>query len=232
MFTRSARYYDTIYAWKDYAAEAAAVHRVIRRANPKAATLLDVACGTGKHLEQLREHYQVTGTDLDPELLAVAAERLPGVELLAADMTELELGRTFDAITCLFSSLGYTRTVERLNHTVAVFARHLGRGGVLLVEPWFTPEQYDWSHVHAVFIDEPGLKIARVNNAGPRGDLSIIEFHYVIGTPQAVETFTERHEVGLFTHQQYLDSFAAAGLGVTHDPEGLMGRGLYVGVKP
>ena len=47
----SAELYDKIYGFKDYAQEAEAIHQTIQRFKPGAKTLLDVACGTGKHLE-------------------------------------------------------------------------------------------------------------------------------------------------------------------------------------
>ncbi|MDQ3780921.1 MAG: hypothetical protein M3354_10300 [Chloroflexota bacterium] len=50
--------------------------------------------------------------------------------------------------------------------------------------------------------------------------------------PSGVTTFTEHHALGLFTHDDYLSAFADAGLTVTHDPVGLLGRGLYLGAKP
>ena len=53
----------------------------------------------------------------------------------------------------------------------------------------------------------------------------------MVGTPQGIETFKERHELGLFTHEEYLGAFRNAGLEVNHDPEGLDGRGLYIGLK-
>jgi SAM-dependent methyltransferase len=230
VFRQSARYYDAVYSWKDYAGEAERVHELVQARKPGAASLLDVACGTGAHLAELRRWYRCAGLDLEPELLAVARERLPDVPLLQGDMRDFDLGRRFDAVTCLFSSIGYMRTVEELEAAVAAMARHLEPGGVLLVEPWLTPEAVRVPHVAAVFVDEPELKIARLNNIEVEERRSSFDFHYLVGTSDGVEHFTERHDLTLFTREEQLAAFQAAGLAVEHDEEGLMGRGLYIGV--
>jgi SAM-dependent methyltransferase len=229
MFSRSARIYDAIYASiRDYPREAAELDRLIQDRRPGARTLLDVACGTGAHLEHLTA-YAAEGLDLDSEMLAVARERLPNVPLHEGDMTGFDLGKRFDAVICMFSSIGYVRTEERLRSAVASMVRHLEPGGVLVVEPWLSPDVWLDRHVGAVFVDEPELKIARMNLAQREGNLSIFEFEYLVGTPDAIERFGgERHKLGLFTVEQYLEAFRAAGLEADHDPEGPMGRGLYI----
>ena len=229
MFSRSARLYDAVYASiRDYPREAAELDRLIQERRPGARTLLDIACGTGAHLEHLTG-YEVEGLDLDPEMLGVARERLPNVPLHEGDMADFDLGKRFDAVVCMFSSIGYVRTAERLRSAVASMARHLEPGGVLVVEPWLSPEVWVDRHVGAVFVDQPELKIARMNVGEREGNLSIFEFEYLVGTPNGLERFNERHELGLFTVEQYLEAFRAAGLEVDHDPEGPMGRGLYIG---
>ena len=120
MFRHSARFYDALYSWKDYAGECDRLRELIAERAPGARTMLDVACGTGLHLALLRDYFEVEGADLDPEMLAIAAERLPGVPLHEADMVMIDLGREFDVVTCLFSSVGYTVTVERLRQAFAV----------------------------------------------------------------------------------------------------------------
>jgi SAM-dependent methyltransferase len=229
LFSRSARIYDAIYASiRDYPKEAAELDGLIQERRPGARTLLDVACGTGAHLEHL-PGYELEGLDLDPEMLAVARERLPAVTFHQGDMADFDLGRRFDAVVCMFSSIGYVKTEERLRTAAAAFGRHLEPGGVLMVEPWLSPEDWQDRHIGSVFVEEPELRIARMNVPERDGDVSIVEFQYLVGTLDGIERFSERHELGLFTREQYLDAFRSAGLEVEHDPEGPMGRGLYVG---
>jgi SAM-dependent methyltransferase len=228
VFSRSARIYDAIYASvRDYPREAAELDRLIQERRPGARTLLDVACGTGAHLEHLKD-YEVEGLDLDPEMLAVARERLPDIAFHERDMAGFDLDRRFDTVVCMFSSIGYVRTEKRLHSAIASMARHLERGGVLVVEPWLSPADWLDRHIGAVFVDEPETKIARMNVSQREGNVSIVEFEYLVGTPDGIERFTETHELGLFTVEEYLGAFRAAVVEADYDPEGPMGRGLYV----
>ena len=233
MFSRSARIYDAIYGtFKDFGAEAERVHELVQARRPGARTLLDVGCGTGAHLEHLARQYEVAGVDLDPAMLAVARERLPGVELREADMANFDLAREFDAVVCLFSSIAYARTRDRLDAAVAAMAGHLAPGGVLILEPWVLPEEWDPDRrLHAVFVDEPDLKVARMSLAPPLGREQVLEFHYLVAAPAAVEHWVEHHEIGMFEDGEYRAAFERAGLEVERDGVGLMGRGLYIGVR-
>jgi SAM-dependent methyltransferase len=233
MFTKSARFYDALYAWKDYDTEAQRLRDIIQgHGLSDGAALLDVACGTGAHIARLKRYYRVEGLDLDPVLLEIARERNPEIVFHQGDMADFKLGRQFDVVTCLFSSIGYVKTVQRLDQTVANLARHTTPGGLVLVEPWLMPGAYEVGGVHALFVDQPGLKIARMNVSALEDAVSILDFHYLAGTPEGIEHFTERHELGLFSHDDYLLAYNAAGFEVEYNPVGLMGRGLYIGVKP
>jgi len=231
VFSRSARFYDAVYSFKDYPAEAKLLRELVVERLPSAKTLLDVACGTGKHLAELRRWYVVEGLDLEPELIEIAHRRLGDVPLHRADMVDFDLGCRFDVVTCLFSSIGYVRTEENLRRATTSMARHVEPGGLLVVEPWILPGDWTPGGVYAQFVDEPDLKVARVNVSPPAGETVVLEMHHLVGTPEEVEHFVERHELGMFTDEQYVDAFRAARLEVDRDPEGLMGRGLYLGTR-
>jgi SAM-dependent methyltransferase len=231
MFTKSARFYDALYAFKDYGEAARRLRELARDIAPGARSLLDVGCGTGRHLEHLRGHYEVAGLDISPELLEVAAERLPGVPLHREDMAGFRLGRTFGVVACLFSAVAYVRTPERLRAAVASMAEHLEPGGLLVVEPWFWPERYWTGTITANHVDQPDLKVSWMYTSEREGNESVLDIHYLVGTPERVEHFTEEHRMGLFTHDEYLDAFRAAGIEPSYDAAGLFGRGMYLGVR-
>lgn len=233
MFSESAAWYDRFYGTKDYAGEAQLVSALIRRHQPRARTLLDVACGTGRHLEHLRREFDCQGLDLDAGLLKVAAERLPGTRLTRADMTDFALGRRYDAVICLFSSIGYLATVERLRTAVATMAGHLEPGGVLVVEPWILPEAWIEGRAPDVEVVEDGeRKLVRVIATSRQDATSVLRIHYAVAAAGEIQTADERHQLRLFTHEEYVAALADAGLDTAWDPEGLTGRGLLVGVTP
>jgi len=233
-YSRLARYYDRIYSWKNYRLEARKLLAFIRRfQRSRGRALLDIACGTGNHIPYLLPRFRVEGIDISPDMLRIARRKLPAVRFTRGDMTRFDLGRRFDVVICLFSSVGYVRTLPRLRKAVHCMAAHLKPGGVLLVEPWFTRETWNPPRVHALFVDEPGLKLCRMNTSfRPRGRVTCLDMHYLVGTNRGTRHLVEHHECGLFSKQETLDAFRRAGLLARHDRLGLTGRGLYVGRKP
>jgi ubiquinone/menaquinone biosynthesis C-methylase UbiE len=232
MYKKSAKYYDALYQALDYKRASQRINSLIQQINPNSKTLLDVGCGTGKHLEYLRETMEVEGLDLSTEMLEIARVRCPGVPFHQGNMVKFEVGHSFDVITCLFSSIAAVRTVENMNTAVARMAHHLNRKGILFVEPWFSPKDYWVDRLTANFVDQPDLKIAWMYISEIEGSVSILDTNYLIGTPEGITYFTERHELGLFTHEEYQDAFRRVDLEVEYDPVGLFKRGLYIGKKP
>ena len=228
-FLESAALYDAIYHFKNYARECEQLRAIIQVAVPQARTVLDVACGTGEHAKYLKDYFAVDGVDLNDDYLRASRLKNPAGNYSRADMTDFALGKTYDVVTCLFSAIGYVKTVERMTRAVGCMARHVRPGGALIVEPWFTPETWkpgsQFLHPGQIGADA----VARMSLSLRENNLSVILMHYLRGTPTGIEHYDERLELGLFTRDEMTQAFQSAGLEVRYDDEGLMGRGLYIG---
>ncbi len=200
MLQQSERYYDAVYdTLKDYQHESEQLRELIQQyAHMPASNVLDVACGTGRHLSYLRNYYGIEGLDLNERMLDVARQRNPGVRFHHASMVDFQLPQRYDVILCLFSAIGYVQTRARLQQTLQTMHAHLHPGGILIIEPWITPEMWHPGYIGTIFVDQPDLKITRMDTGELRESLSVLHFHYLIGTPTGVEYLTEVHELGLF----------------------------------
>src|SRR5581483_4269814 len=159
MYTEAGHIYDAIYRHREYATQAEHLHALISERQPNARTLLDVACATGRHLEVLARYYEAQGLDINPTLLEIARKRCPTLTFHEASMLDFHLHHSFDVITCLFSSIAYVKSLDRLEQALERMSRHLTDGGLLIVEPWFTPQTYWTGTITANHVDEPDFKL-------------------------------------------------------------------------
>lgn len=74
-YGKSARVYDALCRHKDYATASSKLRDIVQRVTPDASSLLDVACGTGRHLEHLRRDFRVEGLDLSPDMCSRTVSR-------------------------------------------------------------------------------------------------------------------------------------------------------------
>jgi SAM-dependent methyltransferase len=233
-YEKSARIYDLLYVGtgiKDYHAEAAELRRIIEE-SPGRHTLLDVACGTGAHLAELRQWYEVEGADVSPAMLAVARQRLPGVEVYEVDMRTLDLGRSFDAVICLFSSIGYVTDPAEMRSAVARLAAHVAPGGVLILDGWVRPD--DWregARPEPDIAQDDETLVVRLSFASREGNLTNLDMHHLVQTSGGVDYFVENHRLALTPTEDYVSAVEGAGLVARVIPDYMPARDRIVGVR-
>ena len=231
MFSETAEYYDIIYSkFKNYDLECEKIIALLDRLKPDTKNILDVACGTGEHLKILsqRSDYVLDGLDINPVFVKIAQKKNPKSTLFLDNMTDFKLNKKYDIVMCLFSSIGYVQTMENVVKTLKNFKTHLNEGGLILVEPWFTPERWNPGMTYADSAETEDIKIARMSHSDKKGNISIVNFEYLLATKEGIQHLKETHELGLFTHQELLSCFKEADLSVEFDSEGLFGRGIYI----
>lgn len=236
IYANNGRYYDLVYGWKDYEKESKIVERLITKFKTNnGKKLLDVGCGTGEHLKYMK-HYDCTGLDINSNLLSIASRKNKKVNFIQGDMISLKIGDNFDVITCLFSAIGYVRTLENLEKTLKSLFNHLNVGGVLIIEPWFTKKSKSFE-VNIPFLttfEDKEIKIARLSMAKIKDDLSIMDTHYLVAeNGGVVKHFSEEHVLGLFEKEDMLKIMKNVGFSPVFLDKGLNeeDRGLYIGTK-
>jgi SAM-dependent methyltransferase len=104
----------------------------------KGATVLDLACGTGRHAIELgRRGYQVVGFDLSLAMLARASEeaqeRGQKLNFVQGDMREMTFEDAFDGIYCWQTSFGFFEE-EKNTAVIGRVHRALRKGGQFLLD--------------------------------------------------------------------------------------------------
>ncbi|MFC0863847.1 methyltransferase domain-containing protein [Sphaerimonospora cavernae] len=228
--------YDLLYQGrgKDYATEARLIAELVREHAPHAASLLDVACGTGEHLKTLRTMFDhVEGIELSDAMRGQARRKLPGVAVHSGDIRDFDLGRGFDAVCSLFGTVGYMTGGPELDAAVTTMGRHVAPGGVLIVEPWYFRENFVSGHIGDDIVREEGRTVARVARSERIGDVVQVRAHYILADGTGIRNFEHVQVMSLFGRDDYAASFERAGFSATVVELGdlLSGRALLVGVR-
>lgn len=232
MYNREfAQVYDLLYTnKKDYRAESAYVADLVRELLPSARTLLDVGCGTGEHLRDWSTQFEVTGVEYSAAMAAVARRKLPGVRIEPGDMRTLDLpGERFDVVCSMYGCVGYLRGVDELRTAVERMAAHCRPGGLFLLEPWISRENWNGGPEITDLTVGEGIRLARMGNWEVNGPRVAVDLHYLFGDATGVRPFQDRQELTLYTEQEYRDAVTASVPDVEFRPGGATGRGIFVG---
>jgi SAM-dependent methyltransferase len=196
LYERHAELYDAAFAW-DIEDE---VDWLLERLGPGCRSVLEPGCGSGRLLEPLaRRRREAVGIDRSAAMVELARAR--GLKVAVADMTDFDLGRTFDGAVCPINTLGHltpgelARHLERMGRHLPPSARYLVQlqiGGEPHTSRWETNGlRVTWTTEHV----DPG--------AGRQRHRSRIE------TP-AGEVVEDLHELTLWSPAAWADAIAAS----------------------
>ncbi len=233
-FKTISTYYDALYVNdREYAPEAARVKALLTRHGiVSQADLLVLACGTGGHIPYFKDDYHVSGLDLSEDMLNLAREKFPGIRFHLGNLIDFKLDSDFDAMICLYGSIGFVKTMDNLRASMKRISAHLRPDGLALITPWSTVEDFQ-SLIVVDAADKPDLKIARMEQVRLK-EPKIVEvtFHHLIGQNNEVTYHKQSMKIGLFSREEYRSAMTDAGLEVVEEYRGTDVRGgAYIGKR-
>ena len=120
--------------WADY------ISSIFDRFGIRVKNVLEIACGTGNLslLLQKKHGYNITGMDLSPDMLKVAAgkfikNRMP-LRFFAADMTLIPLKSKFDAVLCMYDSMNYLKNTVDFKKAVEEVSKVTENQGLFIFD--------------------------------------------------------------------------------------------------
>lgn len=119
------------------------------------ADVLDVACGTGVLFPDYlkREVGSLTGIDISPEMVKIAREKFPQVQVLCGDVETAKFDKRFDCIM-VYNAFPHFPDPE---HLIEVLSGFLKPGGTLTVAHGMSRAQIDHRHEGAASKVSVGL---------------------------------------------------------------------------
>jgi SAM-dependent methyltransferase len=152
------KYYNLLYKDKNYLEEYIYIRELIERhGNKNAKNILDIGCGTGKHLGLFKKDgYAVSGVDISENMISEARKYLQQEEnLLCCKASEFKFNKKFEVIISLFHVMSYHTGNDELEKVFQNVSEHLTDDGLFIFDFWYGP---------AVLSDPPVVKIKRLED--------------------------------------------------------------------
>lgn len=167
-------FYNIFYKDKNYAAEAAYIHELIQKnisKKPAEIRLLDLACGTGRHLFELDTlGYKTEGSDIAEKMIEVARKQ---AENLGKNISfhnysfqeSYKIEKKFDVVISVFSAIDYLTETEDLVKTLGNIYDLLEPGGIFVFDYWNgNAVVRDFSPVKVLRKNDGNNEIMRISN--------------------------------------------------------------------
>lgn len=214
MYTDLAGWFHLITAPEDYAEEAATYARLFEEHARPVRSVLELGSGGGNNASHLKTSFELTLTDLSPDMLALSRAINPELEHIEGDMRTLRLGRRFDAVFA-HDATSYLTTVEDVRAVANTAAAHLETGGIALFQPDALHETFKPGTEHGGHdgLDGRALRYLEwTHDPDPTNGRYQVDYVYVLRQADgAVETVLDRHVEGMLPRAKWLAALDAAG---------------------
>lgn len=171
-----------------------------QHAEKPATTLLDIGCGGGKNVLNLKKDFEVTGLDISPAMLGQAAALNPECRFIRDDMRSFSIDQQFDAVL-MDDAISHMNCLADFKAAFRAAYEHLSPGGVLVVTPDVTLETFEQNKTVTFTAQRDDLEVVFVENvydpdpADEQYDATIL---YLIRQQGRLRIETDHWKLGIF----------------------------------
>jgi SAM-dependent methyltransferase len=207
--------------WGDAAAEYAHycdhVTGLIRQyaARPPS-TLLDIGCGGGKNVLNLKREFSVTGLDLSPAMLEQARKLNPDCAFVHGDMRTFRLERAFDAVL-MDDAIAHMNCRSDFEAAFRNAYAHLRPGGVLVATPDVTRDTFRQNRTTITSTARDGWDVTFIENVydpDPADEQYETTIVYLIRDHGRLRIETDHWRMGIFSADAWRQSLREKGFEV------------------
>jgi SAM-dependent methyltransferase len=131
--------YNILYSNKNYKLEVSYIIKLLKKFNIKKNKILDLGCGSGKHLSQfVKKNYKVIGVEKNENMINQANKNVKKY-IVKSSIENLRLKKKYYIVLSLFNVIGYFNSDRALNKFFKTASYHLKKGGIFIFDFWFSP---------------------------------------------------------------------------------------------
>jgi SAM-dependent methyltransferase len=216
IYSDLASWFHLLTAPEDYEEEAAAYTKLLIdacEAPPR--KILELGSGGGNNASHMRKYFELTLTDISPEMLELSGTINPDCEHVAGDMRTLRLNRDFDAVF-VHDAVAYMTSEGDLRSAIETAALHTRPGGAVLFVPDYVRETFapGTSHGGHDAADGRGLRYLEwCWDPDPDDSTYVADYSVLLReTDGGVRTYHDRHVEGLFPRETWLRLLRESGV--------------------
>jgi len=215
LYSSLAPWFHLLTAPEDYAEEAETYRRLLADACDRPPrTVLELGSGGGNNASHMKAHFQMTLTDVSPQMLDLSRTINPELEHIQGDMRTLRLGREFDAVF-VHDAVVYLTSEEDLAAAIQTAFIHTRPGGAALFAPDHIRENFHPSTDHGGHDGPDGRSLRYLEwtwDPDPADTTYTVDFAYLLREADGtVHVEQDRHIEGLFPRATWLQLLTAAG---------------------
>ena len=237
-------YTDLAWLWpmwgetsEEYAHYSERVTALIRKYSERqAATLLDIGCGGGKNVFNLKRDFNVIGLDLSPTMLAQAKRLNPECAFVHGDMRSFRLNTRFDAVL-MDDAIAHMNSRVDFMAALHTAHTHLNPGGVLIVTPDVTVENFQQNKTSTYSATKDSVEVVFIENVydpDPTDEQFETTIFYLIREQGKLRIETDHWSMGLYSLGTWKQVLRETGFQVHEEQYNLDGEDytMFVCIKP